>query len=66
MDIVETTQKSCDLTKEQAEHEVNSEVNNLRDLLYADDLRFSDFEDACENLGVETDNIDELMSRLCF
>lgn len=66
LDPIKDIQASCDCSEKEAEQIYQSEVDNLRDLLYEDDLRFGDLEDACMNMGIDFDNIEELINSLGY
>lgn len=47
----------CSCNAEEAREYIQSEVENLRELRDADDLRHDDFEVACSNLGLDNDYV---------
>ncbi len=53
--IIEAICCSCSCNEADAKEYLNSEVRNLRELQELDDLRDSDIELACSNLGLESD-----------
>jgi hypothetical protein len=53
--IIELICNSCGCGKEDAQEYLDSELQNLRELQEQDDLRESDIEAACSNLGLDQD-----------
>lgn len=48
---------SCGCNKQEAREYLNDEIRNLRELRDLNDLRYSDMEQACSNLGLENDYV---------
>lgn len=53
--IVQRISKSCNIGFDAAKLELNSELQNLRELIELDDFRTNDIYQACDNLGLEYD-----------
>ncbi|MDR0430352.1 MAG: hypothetical protein LBH58_07760 [Tannerellaceae bacterium] len=64
--IIDTIRNSCNCDREQAEEHLNNEINNLRELRDLADLRFDDFQQACANLGLETDYVEYFLNALAY
>lgn len=64
--IIEAVCAGCECLPEQAEEYITSELDNLNDLLSLDDLRFSDLETACNNLGIPADYEVYFIERLAY
>lgn len=62
--IFDAVAESCNCDREQASEYIAYELDNLKDLLSLGDLRFSDFETACNNLGIAQDYTDIFISNL--
>ena len=62
--IIDAICNSCSCDSKQAQEYLNDEADNLRDLQGLNDLRFSDIEVACENLGLEHDFVEYFISVL--
>jgi len=58
MTVIEKVKIGCSCTRSQAEEYVADELRNLRELADGGDLRYSDFEQACSNLGIDYDNVE--------
>jgi len=58
--------RTCSCNSEEASEYLESEVQNLMELQEVNDLRYSDFELACSNLGLENDYIPYFINRLAF
>ena len=55
---------SCSCGKTEAQEYLDSELQNLRELQELDDLRESDIELACSNLGLDLDYQEYFINRL--
>lgn len=66
MGIIELIKRTCSCDDKTAHEYLESEVNNLRELQEADDLRESDFEVACENLGLDYDHVEYFINRVAM
>ena len=55
---------SCSCGKTEAQEYLDSELQNLRELQELDDLRESDIELACSNLGLDFDYQEYFINRL--
>ena len=55
---------SCSCGKTEAQEYLDSELQNLRELQELDDLRESDMELACSNLGLDLDDQEYFINRL--
>lgn len=66
MGIIELIKRTCSCDERTAHEYLESEVNNLRELQEADDLRESDFEGACENLGLDYDLVEYFINRVAM
>ncbi|WP_028896272.1 hypothetical protein [Prevotella sp. HUN102] len=64
--MIELICKTCCCKLEEASEYLESEVQNLMELQEVNDLRYSDFELACSNLGLENDYIPYFINRLAF
>lgn len=64
MNILASIQVSCNCTEEQAQEYLQAEFRYLYDLQKANDLRYSDFEQACTNLGLDSDWIQYFINEL--
>ena len=62
--IITTICNSCSCNSEQAQEYLDDETDNLRDLQGLNDLRFSDIEVACKNLGLEHDYVEYFINVL--
>lgn len=45
---------------------VRDEVNTCRELLEAGDLNYGDLEEACLDMGIECDHIEDLIGMLAY
>lgn len=64
MTILASIQVACNCTEEQAQEYLQAEFRYLEDLQKANDLRYSDFEQACTNLGLDSDWIQYFINEL--
>lgn len=64
MNIIASIQVSCNCTEEQAQEYLQAEFRYLEDLQKANDLRYSDFEQTCTNLGLDSDWIPYFINEL--
>lgn len=64
MGIIGNICNSCSCDEKQAEEYLEDELRHLRDMQDLGDLRDSDFEDACSNLGLESDYIMYFITQL--
>lgn len=55
--IIKRICNSCSCNETQAQEYLDDEIRNLRELSELDDFRYSDFELACSNLGLEHDYV---------
>ena len=62
--IIELICNSCSCGKTEAQEYLDSELQNLRELQELDDLRESDIELACSNLGLDLDYQEYFINRL--
>jgi hypothetical protein len=62
--IIDRISSSCSCSRKEAEGYLDDETGNLRELRDLDDLRYSDMETACDNLGLERDYIEYFMNAL--
>jgi hypothetical protein len=62
--IISAICNSCSCDSRQAQEYLGDETGNLRELRDLDDLRYSDMETACDNLGLERDYIEYFMNAL--
>ena len=50
MGIIERICNSCSCNEQEAQEYLDDEIRNLRDLQLTNDLRYNDFEVACQSL----------------
>lgn len=62
--LLDTIARNNDCSVCDAEEILRDELNVCRDLLSAGDLDYSDMEDMCMNLGVEFDEIEQMLLML--
>ena len=61
--IIDLICNSCSCDKTEAQEYLDSELQNLRELQELDDLRESDIELACNNLGLDLDYQEYFINR---
>lgn len=66
MGIIDLIERTCSCDEKTAHGYLESEVNNLRELQELEDLRESDFETACENLGLDYDYVEYFIRRVAM
>ena len=66
MGIIEMIKRTCSCDEKTAREYLESEVNNLRELNEFEDLRNSDLEIACNNLGLDYDYVEYFIRRLAM
>jgi hypothetical protein len=64
--IIDRISNSCSCSREEAEEYLESEVQNLRELMELGDLRSGDMETACQSLGLENDYIEYFINVLAY
>ena len=64
MSMIQSICNSCSCTPEEARGYLNDEIRNLRELNEVNDLRIDDFDQACFNLGIELDYVEEMLMML--
>lgn len=64
--IVNTICNSCQCDETQAQEYLKEEIRVLSHLRDAGDIRYKDFENTCMSLGLETDNIEYLLSLISY
>jgi hypothetical protein len=64
--IIDCISSSCSCGRKQAEEYLDDEIRNLRELRDLADLRFGDFQTACENLGLESDCVEYFINALAY
>ncbi|MDR1501209.1 MAG: hypothetical protein LBT43_01970 [Prevotella sp.] len=62
--IISAISNSCGCDSVQAQEYLDDEIGNLRELKELDDLRYSDMETACDNLGLEHDYVEYFVNAL--
>lgn len=62
--IIENICTACNISEADAQMELDSALRNLRELEDCDDLRYSDFEDACTGLGLDLDHVNYFINAL--
>jgi hypothetical protein len=62
--IIDSICNSCSCNKQQAEEYLQDEIRNLRELKALNDLRLSDIETGCDNLGLEHDYVEYFINVL--
>jgi len=62
--IITAICNSCSCDSEEAQEYLNDETDNLRELRELNDLRLSDIEVACENLGLDNDYVEYFINAL--
>lgn len=62
--IIENICISCSCNEQEAKEYLDDEIRNLRELQSLDDLRYNDFEVACQSLGLESDFIQFFIMQL--
>lgn len=60
--IIDNICNSCSCTPQQAQEYLDGEIRILRDYQKSNDLRHSDFEEACKSLGLENDYVPYFIS----
>ncbi len=66
MEIIELIKRTCSCDEKTAHEYLESEVDNLRELQELDDLRESDLEVACDNLGLDYDHVEYFIRRVAL
>lgn len=66
MEIIELIRRTCSCDGRTAHEYLESEVDNLRELQELGDLRGSDFEVACDNLGLDYDYVEYFIHRVAM
>ncbi len=66
MGIIEQITLTCSCDEETAREYLESEVSNLQELSALGDIRESDFEVACENLGLDYDHVEYFIDRVAM
>lgn len=64
VNIVQLVSNSCSCSEDTAREYIEDELRNLDDLLKVSDLKVSDVEMACNNLGLDLDFMDYFIERL--
>jgi hypothetical protein len=64
--IISAICNSCSCDSRLAQEYLDNETNNLRELRDLADLRHSDMETACDNLGLEHDYVEYFINALAF
>lgn len=64
MEIIERICNSCSCNEQEAQEYLDDEIRNLRELQELNDLRESDIESACTDLGLELDYMEYFITRL--
>ncbi len=59
--IIKRVCNSCECTEEQAREYIDDEIRNLRELRDLGDLRYSDVEVSCDNLGLDHDAVEYIL-----
>lgn len=62
--IIENICKACNCSAAEAQEHLDAEIQNLQEFQKADDLRYSDFETACQGLGLDLDYVQYFISVL--
>lgn len=62
--IVKAVMCGCNCDEKDAREIIESELDNLCDLAQADDLRYGDVEDACHNIGIDSDYEEYFITRM--
>lgn len=65
IDLETAVAKSNGCNKQEANEMIDDELNVCRDMFQNGDLNYSDMEDACFDLGIDLDHIEQLLLRLC-
>jgi len=65
-EIIERICGSCDCDEMTAKEYLDAEIRHLRQLHEVDDLRPSDIEQSCNDLGIETEYIEYLTMALIY
>lgn len=55
--IIDTIRSSCNCSELEAREYLDDEIRNLQELRELNDLRYSDMEVACDNIGLEHDYV---------
>lgn len=64
--IINRIATSCNISLDDAEQELNANINYLRELRELKDLRYSDIIQVCQDLGLESDFDEYFLSRLTY
>lgn len=64
--IINRIATSCNMPLDDAEQELNANINYLRELQELNDLRYSDIIQVCQDLGLESDFDEYFLSRLTY
>ncbi len=60
-DITTAVANSCDMTPERAGEEIGYEMDNLRSLASDNSLTYADMEQACLDLGLDLDYVEDML-----
>lgn len=63
--LTEAVAISNGVSEKDANEMIDDELKVCNDLLQHGDLNYSDMEDACFDLGIDLDHIEDLLLRLC-
>lgn len=63
--LTEAVSISNGVSEKDANEMIDDELNVCRDLLQNGDFNYQDMEDACFDLGIDLDYIEQLLLRLC-
>lgn len=64
MGIIQTICNTCSCNPTEAQEHLDAEIRNLRDLQAVDDLRYNDYEVACQSLGIDFDFVAYFITQL--
>lgn len=61
MSIIDHIARSCNISRDDARHEYDAAIENLRELSALGDLSYEDVTDTCQGLGLEADFVEYLL-----
>ncbi len=65
IELIDAIRISNDCSKKDAENILQDEMDTCRDLLSDDDLTMCDLEQACFDMGIDLDHIEQMLEYLC-
>lgn len=65
IELIDAIRISNDCSKKDAENILQDEMDTCRDLLSDGDLTMCDLEQACFDMGIDLDHIEQMLEYLC-